>query len=52
MWMLRREERRVPPQIAEAVPERASPLDGPDIPASHPLLVQAPGGPVLKRLMA
>lgn len=48
MWMLRREERSSsPPPTATQPSASQAPL--PEIPDAHPLLVQAPGGPVLKR---
>lgn len=51
MWMLRRDDR---PMMARAQPAATPAAILPDIsvPAAHPLLVHAPGGPVLKRLVA
>lgn len=51
MWMLRREDR---PAVARTEPAVTPPAPLPEvaIPAAHPLLVNAPGGPVLKRLVA
>lgn len=51
MWMLRREDR---PAVAQAQRDETPAAILPDvaIPAAHPLLVHAPGGPVLKRLVA
>lgn len=51
MWMLRREDRPVATQ-AQAVETSAATLPEVTIPAAHPLLVTAPGGPVLKRQVA
>lgn len=50
MWMLRREERGGAPSM-QTTELLASPVSPSGIPEVHPLLVQAPGGPVLKRLV-
>lgn len=49
MWMLRREDRSSAGQPPR--PIETSPSQDVIIPKTHPLLVQAPAGPVLKRLV-
>jgi hypothetical protein len=51
MWMLRREDRPTA-VLAQTAEPAATVLSDMAIPAAHPLLVNAPGGPVLKRQVA
>lgn len=51
MWMLRREDRPTA-VLAQTAGPAATVLSDMAIPAAHPLLVNAPGGPVLKRQVA